>query len=115
MAKTIVNLTLPVVVEQIETVLEAYPDRPYQQAFAIPDLRQELIAYVLSRVSNYYTVVEEQLTQVQPAICSLEQKLQIETLVTRGIQDILQQHWEWSIHRLPSVLESGLAPSHWFG
>jgi hypothetical protein len=115
MTKTIVNLTLPVVVDQIETALENYPYHPYQQAFAIPDLRQRLIAYVLSRVSNSYTVLEEKENSTHSINCSADRILQIKNLVTQGIQDILQQHWEWSNHHIPVELESGLAPSHWFG
>lgn len=54
MSKSIVNLTIPWVVAEIEQVLETYPHHPYQQAFANPDLRQELIAYVLTRIHNVY-------------------------------------------------------------
>jgi hypothetical protein len=115
MTKTVANLTLPVVVDQIETVLESYPYHPYQQAFAIPDLRQRLIAYVLNRISSYYTVLEEGENSTDSINCSSDRKLQIKNLVTQGIPDILQQHWEWSIHHIPSELESGLTPSHWFG
>ncbi|CDN14702.1 hypothetical protein RintRC_4245 [Richelia intracellularis] len=42
----------------MEDILETYPDHPYQQAFSIPDLRQELIAHVLTKVSSCYVVVE---------------------------------------------------------
>lgn len=114
MTKTVVNLTLPIVVEQIETTLEDYPHYPYQKAFAIPDLRQKLIAYVLSRIANSYTVLEEE-NSTSFRNCSSDRKLQIENLAKQGIQDILQQYWEWIVHRIPSELESGLAPSHWFG
>jgi len=115
MTKTIVNLTLPVVVDQIETALEDYPYYPYQQAFAIPDLRQRLIAYVLSRISNNYTVLEEGENSTHAINCSSDRTLQIKNIVTQGIHDILQQYWEWSTHHIPSELESGLVPSHWFG
>ena len=48
MSKTIANLTLPVVVQEIEKVLGTYTDHPYQKAFSMPELRQKLIVYVLS-------------------------------------------------------------------
>lgn len=48
MSKTIANLTLPVVVQEIAKVLGIYTDHPYQKAFSIPELRQKLIVYVLS-------------------------------------------------------------------
>jgi hypothetical protein len=46
--KTIVNLTLPAVIEQIEKIVDTYPYHPHQQAFLIPELRQKLIAHVLT-------------------------------------------------------------------
>ena len=112
--KTVVNLTQQSVLGEIESVLDTYPYHPYQQAFAIPDLRQRLIAYVLSRIANYYTVLEEG-ESTYPIDCSSDQKLQIKNLITQGIQDLLQQHWEWSSHHISSTLESSLASSHWFG
>jgi hypothetical protein len=117
MSKTIVNLTLPVVIEEIETVLENYPYYPYQQAFANPDLRQKLIAYILSRTSNFYTVIEEgeQLINPQHILCDLDKRSQIETTVAQGIQDILQQNTVWETHCIPVEIDSGYAPSHWFG
>ena len=115
MTKAVVNLTLPMVVEHIETALEDYPHYPYQKAFAIPDLRQKLIAYILSRVANSYTVLEEGENCTTFGDCSSYRKLQIENLAKQGIQEILQQYWEWIVHHIPSETESGLEPSHWFG
>lgn len=37
MTKELINRSLPVVVSEIEQVLERYPEHPYQQAFANPD------------------------------------------------------------------------------
>lgn len=115
MTKAVVNLTIPMVVEHIETALEDYPHYPYQKAFAIPDLRQKLIAYVLSRVANSYTVSGEGDNSITFRNCSSDQQLQIENLAKQGIQDILQQYWEWIVRHIPSESESGLVPSHWFG
>ena len=93
MAKVIVNLTLPVVKEEIDCLLETYPDQSYRRTFANPDLCQELIAYVLSRVPNFYTVVEaeEQASLKRTRLNrSLEQRIKIETVIHQGIQQILQ-------------------------
>ncbi len=57
--KTVVNLTQQSVLGEIESVLDTYPYQPYQQAFAIPDLRQELIAFVLSRIPCLYSTMSE--------------------------------------------------------
>jgi len=37
MSHTLINLTLPIVIEEIENVLDEYPENPYQLAFSIHD------------------------------------------------------------------------------
>ncbi len=95
MGKQLVNRTLPVVIEEIENILEAYPEYPYQQAFSQPTLRQNLIAYVLSRVPNQYIVVEEiqfSLKQIVLPHYSSKRLLDIEYWIHLGIRDVLQVH-----------------------
>lgn len=92
MDRQLINLTLPVVIEEIENILESYPKYPYQQAFSAPSLRQDLIAYVLSRVPNKYTVVEETQSSSKPAVLprySSERLLDIEHWIHLGIRHIL--------------------------
>lgn len=118
MSATIVNLTLPLVVEEVESVLDTYPYHPYQQAFAIPDLRQKLLAYVLSRIYNLYAAITEgtEVAKVsQLAHCSLEHRLSIEALVRQGIEHILQESADWLSHYIPEEVAPGNAPSQWFG
>jgi hypothetical protein len=116
-AKVIVNLTFPVVVEKIEQVLETYPDHPYQQIFANPDTRQELIAYVLTRVQSVFMVVDE----MEQALINAETlphpeaaKLCMGALVHQGIRDILNQYGAEIDHQIPED-DSCLVASHWFG
>ncbi|MCX7595989.1 MAG: hypothetical protein N2235_19975 [Fischerella sp.] len=118
MTKTIFNLTLPVVVSLIEDVLETYPHHPYQQAFSIPDFRQELIAHVLSRVSNCYVVVEEgeqPSVNYQSLACSLKERSCIEDLIHEGIEKIMYKRDKQLSLQIPEEIDPGLAPSHWFG
>lgn len=119
MSKTIINLSLPLVVQETESILETYPHHPYQQAFSIPDLRQRLICYVLSRMPGMYTVVDdtEQKSVDAESMCSsLEgQKLRLESLIRQGIQSILNDDSEWVNHHIPAQEDPELAPSHWFG
>ncbi|NEP01480.1 MAG: hypothetical protein F6K58_23050 [Symploca sp. SIO2E9] len=92
MSKKIVNLTLPIVSEEIEDVLETYPEYPYQRAFSNTNLRQDLVAYVLSHVPNKYTVIEDvQLVSSNSSLlhCTSEQRMQIERWIHLGICDIL--------------------------
>ncbi|MCZ0292578.1 hypothetical protein OZH72_22750, partial [Escherichia coli] len=60
MSQTIINLDLPFILSAIETILETYPHHPYQQAFAHPARKQDLIAYVLSRVMSSYVAIEDE-------------------------------------------------------
>lgn len=118
MTETIINLTLPPVTTEIETVLETYPDRPYQQAFAIPHLREELIAYVMSRVSNSYVAGDD---NQELSISSKswprseEEKSSLKALIQEGIEHILQQDSELVSHHIPEEVDPGFAPSNWFG
>ncbi|AFZ18846.1 hypothetical protein [Allocoleopsis franciscana] len=92
MSKQLVNLTLPVVTEEIENILETYPAHPYQQVFSAAGLRQDLIAYVLSRVPNTYTVIEETQSSLNPTLLphySSERLLNIEHWIHLGIRDVL--------------------------
>jgi len=118
MSTTIVNLTLPLVVEEAESVLDTYPYHPYQQVFAIPNLRQKLLAYVLSRIHNLYAVINQgtELSQAsQIAHRSLENRLNIEALIRQGIEHILQENTDWVSHSVPEEVDPGNASSHWFG
>lgn len=98
MAQKIINLTLPVVIQEIEDIFDDCFYHPYQQAFAIPELRQKLIAYVLSRIRNRYVVIEEQAT-ISNNLCSQE-RLHIETVIQSGIRQVLQENADWVNHHI---------------
>jgi hypothetical protein len=119
MLANITNQTLPVVAEQIEAVLDNYPHHPYQQAFATPHLRQKLLAYVLSQVPAHYQVIEDAQEQVCPDYFSenypTTERLCIEALIRRGIQQILHEHADWASRHIPEEISPTEAPSHWFG
>ncbi|MDZ8189648.1 MAG: hypothetical protein RMX96_33025 [Nostoc sp. ChiSLP02] len=124
--KTVVNLTQQSVVGEIESVLDTYPYHPYQQAFAIPDLRQELIAFVLSRIPCSYSVIsdgqfplanieQESLLNYQLPRKRLEQQLHLQNLIHQGICLIVQEKSDWITHHLCETVHPGCEPSHWFG
>ena len=115
MSKTITNITLPVVIEEIGKVLEPLPDYPAQQAFAIPELRQKLTAYVLSRISNSYAVVEDGPITSKFVWCSSQQRLEKETLVAQGVRDILEQNLNWVFHHIPAKIDTDNDPYNCFG
>lgn len=92
MNKQIINLTLPVVIEEIEHILATYPRHPYQQAFSAASLRQDLVAYVLSRVPNQYAVLEETQSSSNSLLLpcySTQRLLDIEHWIHLGICDVL--------------------------
>lgn len=95
MQKNLVNITLAAVTEEVEIILVSYPKYPYQDAFSPSGLRQDLIAYVLSRVPNRYIAIDSgesvsgQTVQVR---CSSEQLLHIENLIHTGIRDVLHSY-----------------------
>ncbi|RCJ23293.1 hypothetical protein A6S26_01685 [Nostoc sp. ATCC 43529] len=124
--KTVVNLTQQSVIGEIESVLDTYPYHPYQQAFAIPDLRQELIAFVLNRIPSFYSVIsdgniplaeaeQENLLNYQLPRKRLEQQLHLQNLIHQGICSIVQEKSDWISHHLCEIVQPGCEPSHWFG
>ncbi|MGF1496188.1 MAG: hypothetical protein ACFB8W_05105 [Elainellaceae cyanobacterium] len=118
MPKTIVNLTMPLVVETIETTLETFPRHPYRQAFANPDLRRKLVAYVLSHVPNIYDVVDDMET-VEPdysRLClSRKDRATMKSAILQGIHNLLDSSPNEIAHHLPNAVDAGRSPSHWFG
>ncbi len=109
MSHEIINLTLPITIQEIENVLEDYPEHPYQVAFAIHELRQKLIAHVLSHIPNRYTVEGTQLPprNRQSLDSSLEQRVRLETLIRGGILHILRENADWVGRHIPQNENSG--------
>ena len=116
MPKNLVNITLALVTEEVEIILGNYPKYPYQEAFSPWGLRQDLIAYVLSRVPNKYIAIDsgESLNQKVQIRCSSEQLLHIENLIHTGIRDVLHSYQKidcglWEQVKSPERVAS------WFG
>jgi hypothetical protein len=116
MTKTIVNLWTSVIAGEVEDVLSTYDNHPYQQAFSIPDLRQELIAYVLSHTPGNYTVLEADGGSNDCKLqLSLEEKQLVRAWIHQGIHKLSDRYSETITNHIPEVDDPGLAPSHWFG
>lgn len=126
MMKTVVNLTTQSVLGEIENVLDTYAYYPYQQVFAIPDLRQELIDYVLSRIPCFYSAISDE--QLSLKSCDtesvlnrkllrspLEQQQHLQRLIHEGVYSIFQKKSDWISQQLCQAVEIGCEPSHWFG
>jgi hypothetical protein len=117
MSKTIFNVAQYPIFQEIERILESYPHHPYQQAFAHPDLQQQLVAWVLNRVPNVFIVTEgteEASVHLTYAPHSNQQSC-LEHVIREGIQEVLAQNQEELEHDIPQEELSGQAASHWFG
>jgi Late competence development protein ComFB len=108
MPKTLVNLTMPFVVREIEDLLEKYPHHSYQEAFANPDFRQNLIAYTLNRIPNHYITVDEKEKEYLINSNCLEQTVHIKAIIHRGIEQILSEKVEEVNQHIRDVVD----PSH---
>jgi hypothetical protein len=106
MTYPLIKLTLPIVIKKIEYVLDEYPEYPYQLAFSIYKLRQQLIVHILSLIPSHYAV------EGDPGIISnlkgryfspLEEQLQLqlEMVVHGSILHILSENSDWLSRNMP--------------
>ncbi|GEM_PF-479958 len=95
MSFELINLTLPMVLQEIEDVLEEYPEHPYQSAFSIHEFRQQLIAHILSQISH---CCETSGGQILPKNVSrrhpshLAQRLYLGVMIRGSILHILREN-----------------------
>jgi len=121
--KAVVNLAKPAVQQEISKVLATYPDHPHQQAFAAPDLRQQLLAFVLNSMPSQYVVVDAAETTEAPEKLAAETDLvfsgqeaeHLDAVIHQGIQSLLQDKADWVDRHIPQPQEPGQSASHWFG
>jgi hypothetical protein len=89
MDMTLINLTLLKVNGEIENFLgKIYPVATYQKILRNPQLRQKLLAYILSRIPNRYAAFHsEKIISISPEPLSFStgEKLEIKQLVQQGV------------------------------
>ncbi|MBF2065024.1 MAG: hypothetical protein IGS39_11475 [Calothrix sp. C42_A2020_038] len=113
--ETVVKFTLQSIVGEIQKVLDTYPYTPYQQVFAIPDLRQELVDYVASQIPCLDSDFDKACgTKHKLPRNPLQAQLHLQSLINQGICSIMEQKSEW-ISRLFNDIQPNCEPSHWFG
>ena len=106
MSYELINLTLPLVITEIENVLYDYPQFPYQIAFSLPEMRQRLLAHVLTHIPNRYVVQGEKLTLKEAKFIHLspvQERVQMENLIHGGILHLLRENAEWVSSRLTQM------------
>lgn len=118
MSHQITNLTLPIVNEEIDHVLDTFPYYPYQQAFAIPNLRQRLTTYALTRVQNLYASIDpgrDSMINLCALSGSMTQRDRIRNILHGGIQRILQDSFGWGERWTYRTTQADWMASNWFG
>lgn len=92
MSQVIVNLTLPIVVAKIETVLNDNASESGWESSNVMDLRQRLTAYVLRRLPVIYVTLDQDSIRRMgtPSQCySHEQHQHIDHLIQQGLKTLL--------------------------
>ena len=104
MSQKISQSTLRFVINKIESILEEYPQHPYQVAFSMQELRKKLIAQVLKNLPNRDTVIEGKKasdSSMGSIHHSLEERVRLETLIRGSIYHVLRENADWVSRHLP--------------
>lgn len=91
----IINLTLLLVIQEIEEVLKDYPEHPYQVAFSVPELRNKLTLHVLNQLPNDYIMLEdaEELpVDARFLYASKQEQVRLENLIRRSIVNLVREN-----------------------
>jgi hypothetical protein len=102
MSHELINLTLPSVIQEIEYALSEYPIYPHQSAFSIHELRQQLIAHILSQIPNRYAVAGAQESPQKPKALypnAIKERIYLETVIHGSILHILRENADSLSHR----------------
>jgi hypothetical protein len=103
MLQGLMNLPLTGIDQVIEDVLDEYPAHPYQSAFSMPELRQKLIAHILSQLPHCPEVESINRSSNPDRITyhsRLQARLRLEMLVRGSILHILRKNATWLSHHL---------------
>jgi hypothetical protein len=106
MSQALINQTLTGINQTIEDVLDEYPAHPYQAAFSIPELRQQLITHILNQAPDRQVAAEAptgaHLSQARD--CSrIQARLRMEMFVRGSILHILRENADWLNRHLSTL------------
>ncbi len=113
MATTIINLTFLKVNSEIDNLLSTYPALTHQKLLTDPDLRQRLLAYVLSSINNHYIAIDtEKVSSIssQSISCSTQEKLKIEELIQQAIYQLVSSENNRYVPCVPGTSNS----TYWY-
>jgi hypothetical protein len=117
MSKTIANLAEPLVLEELESVLDSHHYQSYQQVYNCPEIRQKLISRVLKAVPACYAMVESDYVTctVDASLVPGQLRHQLRTALMNNIHLIIEERNDEDNPVSSLETDSGEAPSNWFG
>lgn len=101
------------VFKEIEYVLEDYPVHPYQAAFSIAELRQQLVNHVLRHLPKRYAVMGEAQppsTDAQLPYRLKQERIRLDALIRGSILHLLRENADWVSRRLQNSESSEPKP-----
>lgn len=99
------------VLQEIENVLNDYPEYPYQVAFSIDELRSQLVSHILSHISNCCSVngqPQKPITNVKLTCRSTPERVRLDVLIRGSILHLLRENADW-ISRQIQQLDNSVA------
>lgn len=99
------------ILQEIENVLQDYPEYPYQVAFSIDELRSKLVAHVLRYIPTYCSVTrdtQKPTTNAKFPYRSKSERLLLDVLIRGSILHLLRENADW-IGRQIQRLDNSLA------
>ena len=98
------------VFQEIENVLEDYPVHPYQDAFSIAELRQQLVNHVLCHLPQRNSVmgdVQQSSTDTQLPYRLKQERIRLDALIRGSILHLLRENADWVSRQLQNMDRSG--------
>ncbi|HEY9829473.1 MAG TPA: hypothetical protein V6D26_02760 [Stenomitos sp.] len=115
MSQEISQSTLQFVINRIESILEEYPQYPYQVAFSMQELRKKLLAQVLKNLPHRHSFTDKKQASdstLKPINHSLEDRVRIETLIRGSIYHVLRENADWVSRHLPQDVSLENSPKN---
>ncbi|WP_038026073.1 hypothetical protein [Synechococcus sp. PCC 7336] len=116
MSYAIVRVLPTVIAREIDSILPTYPPEPYQRVFAISEVKQQLIDYVLKQVLGQASIDRARAGKIESDRQDLDVQLdRVRLLVHLGLAEVLQDnssHCQFA--RIGNYRYSD-EPSRWFG
>ena len=91
------------VLQEIENVLNDYPEYPYQVAFSIDELRSKLVSHILSHIPNCCPVngqPQKLIKNVKLTGRSTPERVRLDVLIRGSILHLLRENADWIGHRI---------------